>query len=427
MRIFVKSLGCLKNSADSRSLIEGLAREGIEAVSSARRADVIIVNTCGFIEDAKRESIEEILRLAESKGKRRLIAMGCLTRRYGRELSEEMPELDAVYGVGEEERARLIRKLKGVSDPLHPLKKGDNGAIIPLPLSVPIKIAEGCGRKCSFCAIPSIRGPLRSRRPEDVLGEAEARVRGGARELVLVAQDLTAYGRDFGNGYGLPRLLRDTASISGEFWIRPLYLFPGGINEELVGVIAEERRICKYIDMPVQHSERRILRLMRRPGSGREYLRLIRMIREAVPDVALRTTVMAGFPGERKRDFEGLLDFIGEAEFERLGAFKYSREEGTAAGSMGGQVPERVKDSRLDAVMGLQRKISLGKNRALVGGILDALVVDGGRARIYSQADEVDGVVFIKGEKSSKPGEFVRLKITSARDYDLEGVIAGGG
>lgn len=416
MTFYLLSLGCLKNSADSGSLFRGLTAKGLTP-TGLQEADLLLINTCGFIDEAKRQSIEEILRLAGMKDGRKLLVFGCLAKRYKDELLREIPEIDAIYGVGEEEK--IIKDIH-LSPPLKGAKKVV-AAGAPYPQwpawSIPLKIAEGCNRRCSFCVIPSIRGPFRSRRPEEILAEAEGHIGAGAKELLLVAQDLTRYEY---SGYGLPALLKDMASISGEFWIRPLYLHPAGITAPLLEVIAGEPKICKYIDMPVQHSQDRMLRLMGRgmSGSRGRHLALIKRIRE-MPDVALRTTLLVGHPGETEEDFKGLMKFVEAARFERLGVFKYSKEEGTRAASMKGHLPKKIKDRRYEMIMRLQNEISLDKNKALVGRRFRALIEEDGVGRIYSQAPEIDGVTFIEG--AAPPGGFTDITVTGAYDYDLKG------
>lgn len=434
MNVSLLTLGCPKNTADSENLLRGLLARGIGRAEDPAEADLVLVNTCGFIEDAKRESVEEILRLVRLKDGRRLLVFGCLAQRYGKELRKEIPEIDALFGVGEEkkiisycvEAAPLFKGRHEMSE------KGAAGAASPPagPAATSyIKVAEGCDKGCSFCVIPSIRGPFRSLEPEGILHEAASRVRAGSRELVLVAQDLTGFGRDLG-GYGLGRLLSDMASISGDFWIRTLYLHPASLDDGLIEAIAGEDKVCKYMDIPFQHSERKVLRAMRRAGSKEQYLELIGRIREAVPGVALRTTVMVGFPGEGEREFRGLLEFVEEARFERLGVFKYSREEGTAASAMRGQVPPRVKERRMEELLELQAGISLEKNLSLVGRPMRALVEEAGegaaRGRIYSQAPEIDGLTHITDITGGRvaAGSLADIRITGAEHYDLEGVPA---
>lgn len=430
MLVNLLSLGCLKNTADSETLIRRLTSEGFAYTDDPGKAEVLLVNTCGFIEDAKRESIEEILNLAGSKSDgQRLVVFGCLVERYRDVLRQEMPEADALFGIQEEDAiAGYIRGLSGGK--VSPGLAGGNGGWRPtlgLRHVAPVKVAEGCNRCCTFCAIPSIRGRFRSRDPEEVLSDAQSYVRSGVRELVLVAQDLTAYGRELG-GYGLRDLVGDMASIDGDFWIRLHYLYPTAIEDNLLGLMQAEAKVVKYIDMPLQHSEDRVLRAMGRAGTRKGYMELIRKVRDRVPGAALRTTFILGFPGEGKGEFEGLMGFVEEAGFERLGAFMYSREEGTRASGMKGHVPVKVKEKRLEALMGLQAGISLEKNRALVGrrlrGLVDSVDGDTATARTGAQALEIDGSMYIKGVEVQglRPGDFVDVEVTSASHYDIEGV-----
>lgn len=289
-----------------------------------------------------------------------------------------------------------------------------------------IKIADGCSRRCSFCIIPSIRGKFRSIEPEKIIREAEDFVLSGIKELILVAQDITQYGKDL-KGYRLPDLLKDLCSISGDFWIRLLYLYPSDIDETLIQTVAENDKIVKYLDIPMQHSEERILRLMGRRGTKKEYLRKIRQIREAIPGVTLRSTFIVGFPTEKEEEFQNLVDFIEEVQFDRLGVFKYSREEGTPAFNLKGQIPENVKQRRYDEIMTRQALISLEKNRALVGKKYDALIdyvdADMTVARLYCHAPEIDGVVILENTGDLKAGKKTKVLITEAYEYDLKGVI----
>lgn len=416
------SLGCPKNTVDSETLLNGLIRSGLRVSENPEEADILAVNTCGFIEDAKRESIDEILRLAQLKSNgKKLVVLGCLSQRYGEELRREMPEIDALFGVGEEEK--IIEYCTGgeygAKEEVH------LGPGLMKPHFRYLKVSEGCGRRCSFCVIPAIRGPQRSRGAEEVIREAEGAVRSGAKELILVAQDITGYGGDIKEA-GLPTLLRRMAAIEGDFWIRLLYLHPAGIDDALLETISEEEKIVKYMDVPLQHSEDRILRSMRRAGGTRkQYLKLVARIRKAIPGAALRTSFIVGFPGESVEDFNGLMDFVEEVRFDRLGAFVYSREEGTPAASMPGQVPDGIKKRRWEELMRAQADISLEKNRELVGRTLRFLVdvTGSGEAagRIYSQAPEIDGNSIIRGNNLDE-GSFVDIKIIAASDYDLEGV-----
>ncbi len=442
-KINITTLGCPKNEVDSRQLVELLESEGFIYVGEANEADILLVNTCGFIGDAKRESIEEILRLSRFKGdqesgslQKRLVVFGCLAKRYKEEIMSEIPEIDALFGVGEEKD--IISYCKGIVNGSR--LKANTGAlksVTDIARSYAyLKIAEGCDKKCTFCVIPSIRGRFRSISPEAILKDAERQISKGARELILVAQDITSYGKDLG-GYSLVSLLKDISSISGDFRIRLLYLYPTEISNELLEYIAVERKIQKYIDMPLQHSEDKMLRLMGRRGTKRDYIKLIRNIRRIIPGIAIRTTFIVGFPGETEEDFKGLLDFIEELRFDRLGAFKYSKEEGTPAEKMKGHLPEGIKIRRLNELMITQNHISLEKNRELIGRrfevIVDEVDKDTVVGRLYSHAPEIDGAVIIQNRVNKiqktdnretpklRVGDIVNVEITDAYDYDLVG------
>ncbi|HWR58911.1 MAG TPA: 30S ribosomal protein S12 methylthiotransferase RimO [Thermodesulfovibrionales bacterium] len=475
-KISIVSLGCPKNLVDTDNLITVLQKEGFFLTSDEKDADVVLVNTCGFIEAAKRESIEEILKLRRIKDEgKKLLVFGCLAKRYGNELIREIPEIDALWGVGEDDRiveyckSLAVRKESGkpANQRAKRLRTGDY-RLSTFPYAY-LKIAEGCSRGCTYCVIPSIRGPYRSVEPAKVLRKAEEHIAGGAKELILIAQDLGSYAREI-KGYSLSSLVRDIASISGDFWIRLLYVNPSSVNDELMSVMANSNKVCRYLDMPLQHSEDRILKAMGRAGTKKLYARIIRKIREAIPGIALRTTFMVGFPGETDKDFFGLRDFVEDIGFDRLGVFTYSREEGTPASKLKGHLPERTKEQRRDEIMRIQARISLEKNMALIGkrfrAIVDEVAGDTAIARLPSQSPEIDGVVYISeggrrnvecalrqaqgdnvmvslptgqaglsnqeirnlptgqaGPKSGiiKVGEFVDIEITGAYDYDLKG------
>jgi ribosomal protein S12 methylthiotransferase len=464
VKISLVTLGCPKNLVDSDALLTKLREEGFIHTSNTEDAELVLVNTCGFIEDAKKESVEEILRLKHITEKgRKLLVFGCLAKRYGNELKKEIPEIDGLWGVGEEDKiVEYCKKMQASGNRREAIDKkmktgGNRQGVIGtknMPLAhglshiasssyAYLKVAEGCSRGCTYCVIPSIRGPYRSVEPATILRKAEEHIRSGVRELVLVAQDLGNFGREF-RGYELPSLVRDISSISGDFWVRLLYLNPSSINDELLTVIADEDKVCKYLDVPLQHSEDSILKAMGRGGTRKSIERTIRKIRETIPGIALRTTFIAGFPGETEEDFAGLKDFIGEMRFERLGVFTYSKEEGTPASRMKGHVPKKTCGRRRDEIMRLQSVISLEKNKALVGKKSRVLVdeVEGSTAigRLSSQAPEIDGVVIIdsaaeqqRGRAAGKrhgstvrflgPGEFVEVEIVEAYDYDLKGVV----
>lgn len=430
--VSIVTLGCPKNIADSGHLRERLIEEGISVLDSPDRAAFIVVNTCGFIEDAKRESIEEILRLATvKKNGTEIIAMGCLVKRYREELVKELPEVSAFFGLNEEEKVVHHIKNRLRARGLHINKTPQPSTLSTRPevqssFHAYIKISDGCRRKCSFCAIPAIKGPYRSIEPQRILKEAEKLISLGVKELILVGQEISSYGIDKPGFPSLKELLREISSISGDFWIRLLYLHPSSIKEDLLEEIASNNKVCKYLDIPLQHSENKILRLMKRPGSKEIYKKIIKNIRETIEGVTLRTTFIVGFPQETEKDFRGLLDFIREMEFERLGAFKYSREEGTPAFHLKGQVPNSIKDKRYNELMKLQAGISLKKNLSLIGKRMKALIeeVKGNRGfgRLQSQAPEIDGMVIIKGD-NLKPGTFRDVIIKRAYDYDLEAEI----
>ena len=419
----VITLGCPKNTVDSRHLINELTAEGFFYVEEFKKADFVLINTCCFINDAKEESIDEILTAAKFKTDRKLIVFGCLSKRYGDELKKEIPEIDAVFGVNQSEK---------IINYIRQFREGSNTIIQDFKYTAEppsyryVKIAEGCSRRCSFCVIPEVRGSFKSIKPEKILKEAEDFVNSGIKELILVAQDITQYGKEW-KGYNLTSLIKDLCSISGDFWIRLLYLYPADINQDLIKTVAEQEKVVKYLDIPMQHSEERILRLMGRRGTRKEYIKKIKQIREAIPGVTLRSTLIVGFPTETEDEFQRLVDFIEEVQFDRLGVFKYSREEGTKAYNLKGQIPENVKNRRLDEIMSRQAVISLEKNRALTGkkysALIDYVDADMAIARLYCHAPEIDGVVILENISDLKAGEKVKVLITEAYEYDLKGVI----
>jgi ribosomal protein S12 methylthiotransferase len=450
IQIHIATLGCPKNMTDSRHLLGGGVSKGLRHVDDPADADVILVNTCGFIQDATEESISEILKYTKLRAEGwggRLVVFGCLANRYKNELIKEIPEIDALFGVGEDEKIieyclkseRSKEREIGSKQKLRP----ENGETAPVTASAVtsllpgvgtsyayLKIADGCDKRCTFCIIPSLRGRFRSVAHGSIISEAETFVRSGVKELILVAQDICNYNEQNGD-YVLVHLLRDLTAIEGDFRIRLLYLYPTEITDELLDFIADEEKICKYLDIPLQHSEDRLLRLMGRRGGRKEYTKLIRKIRRRIPGVTLRTTFIAGFPSEVEEEFMGLLDFIEETRFDRLGVFAYSKEEGAPAAGLKGQIPDKIKKRRLDAIMKRQAMISLARNEEMVGRRCRALVdeIDGPVmiCRLESQAPEIDGVVIIeesedRSHKSEvKPGDFVDVEIVGAYDYDLKG------
>ncbi|HSB32749.1 MAG TPA: 30S ribosomal protein S12 methylthiotransferase RimO [Candidatus Sulfobium mesophilum] len=428
-KVFLLSLGCPKNLVDSEKLLRKLGDKGIAHSSTAEDSDIIVVNTCGFIEEAKRESIEEILRVAELKKagekKKKLLVYGCLAKRFGGELKDEIPEIDRLWGVGDDDEiVRYCEKVAGPGVIRGKESRAGRRILTDKPYAY-LKIAEGCDRGCSYCVIPNIRGAFRSREENDIINEAEDLLRCGVRELILVAQDITSYGKEK-DGSDLSGLIKKISSLKGDFWIRLLYLYPTAINNSLLEVIAAEEKVCKYIDMPLQHSEDRILRLMARGGGRAYYEKLVRKIRAMIPNVIIRTTFIVGFPQESEEDSKNLAVFVRKMKFDRMGAFVYSKEQDTTASRLKGQIPKSVKKSRYERLMEIQSAVSLSKNKALVGHTFKALVDevenDVAIARLYSQAPEIDGVVIIEQEEIEK-GTFVNVRITKPFDYDLKGVL----
>ncbi|MGX8702313.1 30S ribosomal protein S12 methylthiotransferase RimO [Caproiciproducens sp.] len=433
------SLGCAKNQVDGEMMMAALQKAGYEIRDDAALADAAIVNTCGFIDAAKKESIEEILELARLKAEgkiRAIVVTGCMAERYREEILKELPEVDAVAGIGADgDIAAVIEKaLGGVKVESFPEK-----TLLPLSgerrLSTPgyfayLKIAEGCDNRCAYCAIPFIRGPYRSRTQEDIVSEAKDLVRGGAKELILIAQDTTRYGWDLYGELRLPKLLRELCKIDGLSWIRVLYCYPDSITDELLTTIAQEEKIVNYMDLPLQHCSERLLKAMRRTGSRAELTALIHKMREKIPGLVLRTTLITGFPGETEEDFTELAEFIREIRFERLGCFTYSQEEGTAAAEMPGQIDEDVKSRRMERIMEDQMNIMQEWGEKQVGKTYRVLVEGFDRyaecwfGRSYADSPDIDGKIFFtaKGARP-KTGSFADVKITECVDCDLTGEI----
>lgn len=440
-KVSLISLGCPKNLIDSEEMVGALREAGFETAAEPERADVVVVNTCGFIESAKEESIDAILEAVrlKSNGCRLVVAAGCLAQRYAKELEREIPEVDAFVGVGKNaELPEVIKRaLSGakVIDSSPPgtgwAEEGHRVRSTP-PWTAYLRVADGCDNRCSYCAIPDIRGRFRSRPPDLILAEAERMAREGVVEVNLVGQDITRYGEDLDgapsrdglempvrrSGWSLERLVREIARVDGLRWIRLLYCYPTRITDGLIELLASEPKVCKYMDIPLQHGDDRVLAAMNRRGSRSEYLDIIGRLREACPDIALRTSVIVGFPGEGKEEFENLLSFIEEIGFDRIGAFVYSREEGTPAALMSGQVPRAVARWRYDRLMKLARRISAERNSRMVGREVDVLVESPRAGRCYRDAPEIDGIVRLVGGEAC-PGEMVRASIVAADDYDL--------
>jgi len=443
-KISIVSLGCARNLVDSEVMAGLLQQSQYTMVEQPGDADVVIVNTCGFIGAAKEESIDTIVemgRLKEEGGLKKLIVAGCLSQRYPAELALELPEVDLFIGTGEVPRIAQIlrdhevdstrRQYVGLPSYLY-----DHAT--PRLRSTPgytafLKVSEGCDHKCAFCIIPQLRGPHRSRAVESVVKEATALAGSGVKEINLIAQDLTAYGRDRKDGTTLYRLLSELAQIPNLMWIRLLYAYPNYLDDALLSLIRDSEKICKYIDIPFQHINRSLLQRMRRGKSGSAVREAVHKLRTAIPGLTLRTSMIVGFPGETEADLEELLDFIEEAQFDRLGVFKYSEEEGTTAAALDGKVSEEEKEERWQKLMDAQAKISRKKNEALIGTIqrvmIDGTDEDSGEVigRTQAHAPEVDGMVYVRGygAKSNgslpQPGALVDVRIADALDYDLIG------
>jgi ribosomal protein S12 methylthiotransferase len=432
MRAFIASLGCSKNLVDSEIILGSLKNSGYE-ISSQKDADVIIINTCGFISEAKKESVNTIIELSKYKHHgscKKLIVTGCLVERYADELRREFPEVDAFWGTGDLLRIGEILGKKRVKK-IHKSAPGTlydpdtTRVLTTLSHTAYVKVSEGCSRTCSFCIIPRMRGLMKSRPVDSIVGELNNLARSGVREINLIAQDMTSYGRDIGTN--LETLLRELVKVNGIKWIRLLYCYPWGFTDSLVKLIAEEEKILNYIDMPIQHINDRILQLMDRKTTGGRIRDIVHKLREEISNLTLRTTFIVGFPGETDGEFNELLDFVEEAQFERAGAFKYSQEEGTRAGEMPGQIPDEIKEERYEKLMEVQSEASLNKNRALIGTVHEGFIegTENGDyiARISSQAPEVDGVTYVKRAKRLKVGDLVKISITDADIYDLFGKV----
>jgi len=443
MKLFIETMGCPKNFNDSEGIGGIWEKAGMSLTDDLAEAEVIIVNTCGFINDAKKESIDRIFDMARfieecqeiepDKEKKILIVSGCLSERYGKELFEEMPEVDIFMGVNDYE------KLPGL---VEAFKKGQRQQafscqpeafvefsarkIADNPYTSTLRIAEGCNNRCAYCVIPHIRGGFRSRPIEKIVEEAEVLASKGCKELILVAQDVTEYGRDLYGELKLPTLLRELCKIDDLKWIRLMYCYEDKITDELIEVMASEEKICNYIDIPLQHISDPVLKGMNRHSTNASIVDTIYRLREAIPDIHIRTTLIVGFPGETEEDFDELLDFVEGMCLERLGVFAYSREEGTPAGDREDQIDDEIKAARADAVMRRQLDISREINETKLGNKLEVMVEDIDEegayiARTQYDAPEIDNTVIFKSDKELVPGDFVKVVITDAFDYDLVG------
>ena len=448
------SLGCDKNLVDSEKMLGLLNEAGYRVAQEESEADAIVVNTCCFIHDAKEESVETILEMAEWKKKGRLKALivtGCMAQRYQDEIQQEIPEVDAVIGTtGYTEivpildeilaEAEASQKEAAVEEPkeksfvnccpsidLLPASLADKRVVTTGGYTAYLKIAEGCNKRCTYCIIPYIRGHYRSFPMEDLLEEARKLAEGGVKELILIAQETTVYGMDCYGRKALPELLTKLCEIEGIEWIRILYCYPEEITDELIAVMKKEKKICHYLDIPIQHSEDTILKRMGRRTNRAELVSLVEKLRKEIPDIVLRTTLITGFPGETEEEFKNMVDFVDSMEFDRLGVFPYSAEEGTKAAEMDGQITEEVKESRRDEIMALQQEISADKAASRIDDEMSVLIEgylyedDIYLGRTYMDAPKVDGNVFVRAEEELISGDIVPVRITGANEYDLMG------
>ena len=435
MKVLLISLGCDKNLVDSEIMLGLLNKAGHELTNDETEAEAVVINTCAFISDAKEESINTIIEMGRLKktGKlKKLIVAGCLSQRYKDEIMEELPEIDVIIGatnydkiveaIGTDEQA-IVDDINYTPKPVSERIVTTNAAMAYF------KIAEGCNKLCTYCIIPHIRGRYRSIPMENLLSSAEKLAADGIKELVLVAQETTLYGVDLYGEKKLPELLTKLSEIEGIEWIRLLYCYPEEITDELISVMAENPKICHYIDIPIQHSENEILRRMGRKTSREDIVSLVSRLRTAMPDIAIRTTLISGFPGETKKLHDGLVDFVDECEFDRLGVFTYSPEEGTPAAGYEDQVDGELAAKWRDEIMELQQEISYEKNQDLIGSVhrvlIEGYLVDDDVyvGRTYRDAPGVDGIVFVSAPYELISGSFVDVKITEANEYDLTGVI----
>ncbi|MDO8750205.1 MAG: 30S ribosomal protein S12 methylthiotransferase RimO [Dehalococcoidia bacterium] len=433
----IVSLGCAKNTVDSDSMARLLTGFGYKAVTDPRRARILIVNTCGFIGPAKEESLNMLAKLAaKKKGGQVLVAAGCLTQRYGVEVARQVPGIDGILGTRRwMDIVDVVESLRsdGNPEPRYHLPEvatvgSDEHGVLRVSVqgaSAYLKIADGCRRPCAFCAIPLIKGTSVSRPIESILAEARSLQEMGVHEIILIAQDTTDYGYDLGLKNGLAHLLKEmTAAVPQVDWLRVMYAYPGYVTDELIEVIATHKQVVHYLDIPLQHAHPLTLRRMRRPANVDWVRKTLGKMRGAIPDVALRTTFIVGYPGETEEEFRTLLDFVEEMRFDRVGAFKFSFEPGTTSEPLGDPIPGEVKEERLKRLMEKQQQISLERNQTFVGRTLDVLIEGNGQGismgRSYRDAPEIDGLVMVKGEIPT--GKMIPVRISGAMDYDLSGV-----
>lgn len=428
------SLGCPKNQVDGEMMLSKLADAGFNIVSEIQDSDVMIVNTCGFIDDAKKEAIETILEVAEYKNAgliSAIVVTGCLAERYQDEIIKEMPEVDAVIGIGgNKDIVKACQKaLMGIETTIFP-----NKCYLPLDdermLSTPshwayLKIAEGCDNRCAYCAIPGIRGKFRSRPMESVVNEAKVLAQKEIKEIILIAQDTTKYGQDIYGEYSLDKLLKQLVKIDGIEWIRLFYCYPQRITDSLIDVIAENDKICKYIDIPLQHSDKNVLKSMNRIGDGDDYKKLLTKMRDKIPGLALRTTFMVGFPGETDEQFENLCSFVKDIKFDKMGCFTFSPEEDTPAFDMDNQIDDEVKNRRQEVLMDIQYTITEQSNKGRVGNkykvIIDSFDGEKYIGRSYMDSPEIDSGIIFTSDKPLNIGKFCNVLITDFDGYDLIG------
>ena len=436
IKVGMVSLGCPKNQMDAELMLAKLEAAGFEITAESGLAQVVIVNTCGFIADAKQESIENILEFAQLKKEkqiRKIIVTGCLAQRYQQELADEIPECDGVIGLGANDDIVDVVNRVTAGETVREFPSRDRWCLDGDRLQTTphffayLRIADGCNNRCTYCAIPGIRGNLRSRTMESVVAEAEKLVADGVRELVLVAQDTTVYGQDLYGESRLPQLLTALCKIEDLKWIRLLYCYPEHITDELLSVMAREEKVLPYMDIPLQHASGGVLKRMNRPGNRESLTALMARIRAVVPDITLRTTVMVGFPGESEADFEELCEFIKEVKFQRLGCFAFSPEEDTPAYNLPDQLPDEVKYRRRDIVMEEQSRISDAYNEQMIGRTLTVLVESFDKyaecwfGRTAGDAPDIDGKVFFAATHRIQPGDFVEVTVTDTMDWDLIG------
>lgn len=438
-RVGMVSLGCPKTLVDSETILGHLRETKIEIARSIDECDIALLNTCTFVQDAKEETIEKILELVELKKQKKIqavVVMGCMVQRYPDTLQKEFSEVDAFVGSGEyhkissvidQLKVRRTKPIRLIKNPGYLATAGEfRVALTPRHYRY-LKISEGCDHICTFCTIPSFRGKHRSRTMEDIALEAQNLVREGAREIILTGQDTTYYGRDFAGQFLLPALLRQIDKIPNLPWIRLLYAYPSCVTPELIQVFRETSHLCHYLDIPLQHASDAMLAAMKRGITRQRTYDLLKRFREVVPDIAIRTTFIVGFPGETEKDFQTLLKFVSDMQFDRLGVFTYSHEEGTPSAKIEPQVPEEIKAERKEQIMLLQKKISAAHNRGFIGQTVNVLVDEEDKktglwiGRTYRDAPEIDGTVRIQSPRPLTAGEFYPVQILSAEEYDLAG------